>query len=46
MGIRVMQIQEDAEALGFSSIEEAIAAGYEVSYTANPENCHLIKTKQ
>ena len=45
MGIRVIRLQEDAERLGFSSIEDALAAGYEVSYTANPENCHLIKTK-
>lgn len=43
MGIRVMKIQEDAERLGFSSIEDALDAGYEVAYTADPENTHLKK---
>lgn len=46
MGIRVMALQEDAEALGFSTIEEAIDAGYEVAYTANPDLCHLKKREE
>lgn len=43
MGIRIMALQEDAERLGFSAIEEAIDAGYEVAYTADPSLCHLKK---
>lgn len=43
MGIRVMALQESAEALGFSTIEDALDAGYEVAYTASPENCHLVR---
>lgn len=41
MGIRIMSIQESAEALGFSTIEDAINAGYEVVYTADPRNAYL-----
>lgn len=43
MGIRYIALQEDANELGFSTIEEAIEAGYEVAYTANPGLCHLVK---
>lgn len=43
MGIRVMKLQEDVERLGFSSIEDALDAGYEVAYTADPENAHFKK---
>lgn len=43
MGTKFISLQEDAERLGFSTIEEAIDAGYEVAYTAKPELCHLKK---
>lgn len=43
MGIRYISLQESAESLGFSSIEEALDAGYEVAYTADPSNAHLTK---
>lgn len=43
MGIRYISLQESAESLGFSTIEEALDAGYEVAYTADPTNAHLIK---
>lgn len=43
MGIRIMSLQESAEALGFSTIDEALAAGHEVAYTADPRNAYLKK---
>ena len=43
MGIRYISLQESANELGFSSIEEALEAGYEVAYTADPRNAHLTK---
>lgn len=43
MGIRYISLQESANELGFSSIEEALDAGYEVAYTADPRNAHLTK---
>ena len=43
MGIRLISIQESAEEHGFSTIEEAIDAGYEIVYTADPRNAYLKK---
>lgn len=46
MGIRVISLQESAEELGFSTIEDALRAGYEVAYTADPRLCHLKKGEE
>ena len=35
MGARVIALQEQAEELGFSTIQDAIDAGYEVAYKAS-----------
>lgn len=43
MGIRTMALLESANELGFDSIDEAIEAGYEVAYTANPDLAHFVK---
>lgn len=41
IGTLVLALTESAEALGFSTIEDAINAGYEVVYTADPRNAYL-----
>lgn len=38
MGARVMALQEQAEELGFSTIQDAIDAGYEVAYKASGDH--------
>lgn len=38
MGARVMALQEQAEELGYGTIQEALDAGYEVSYRASGDH--------
>lgn len=43
MGIKYISLQESAESLGFSSIDEALEAGYEACDADDPDKAHFIK---
>ena len=43
MGIKYISLQESAESLGFSSIDEALEAGYEACDVDDPDKAHFVK---